>query len=163
MLEKWSDEVKEAVMEYRACNHTLKDTYDWVWLNYPDAEKYAMDTFQKWCRSDEGKRLRKRGQSVVKEEASAGVAEKDNRILAVMEVTTKIMGALRELPAEDKAFVPLNRELRENLKYIAEETGDRMTDTVKDAFQAFKSNIESHDEWKRIAQQQGLIPQTPSN
>jgi hypothetical protein len=163
MLDELTKEMKEALAEYRAENHTHQETYDWFYVTYTDATRYAIKTYKRWARSPEGKRFYSVAQSQVKEDASIGVAEKDNRILAVMEVTTKIMSKLRELDAENKAFVPLNRELRENLKYIAEETGDRMTETVRDAFQVFRSNIESHDEWKRIAQKQGLLPQTPSN
>ena len=163
MLDDWTIEMKEAVAEYRASNHTLDDSFDWLYLNYPDATRYKSGTFKKWLRTSEGRELLAKGQVIVKQEASAGVAEKDNRILAVIEVTTKIMESLRKLDATDKSFVPLNRELRENLKYIAEETGDRMSDPVQDAYQMFKANIESNNEWKQIAQEAGLIQKTPSN
>lgn len=160
MLDELTTEMKEALAEYRAENHTHQETYDWFCANHPEAKRYALKTHKKWARSPEGKQFRVRAQVQISEDASVGVAEKDNRILAVMEITTKIMSSLRDLAATDKAFVPLNRELRENLKYIAEETGDRMTDPVKDAFQVFRTTLESNEEWKKIATQQGLIQAT---
>jgi hypothetical protein len=163
MLDDLSMEAKEAVMEYRAQNNTLTDAHEWLRVNYPHERQYSFKQFQKWTRTDEGKALRDKGQALVKEEASAGVAKKDNRILAVIEVTTRIMQSLRDLDTTHKAFVPLNRELRENLKYIAEETGDRMAEPVRSAYDAFRSTLETHPEWKRIAVQQGVLAPDTEN
>ena len=163
MLDLLTKEQKEAVLEYRAENHTIREAYDWLYLNYSDAHPYRFDSFKKWTRSPEARGECKKIQKVLKEEAGKNLGASENRILAVMEVTMKILSSLRTLEATDKSYAPLNRELRENLKYIAEESGDRMADPVRDAFHGFMSTIEKDNEWKKIAQQVGLIQPTPSN
>src|SRR5210317_1582804 len=99
MLDGLTREMKLAAMEYRAENHTLADTYDWLYVNYPHAERYTLNTFKAWSRSPEGKNDYKAASKRIKEEAGKGFGVSENRILAVMEVTMKILGKLRSLEA----------------------------------------------------------------
>ena len=166
MLDELTSEMKQGALEYRADNHTVAASFEWLYLNYPEAKRYKQNTFEKWCSSVEGKGLYGNILGKVRTAArSESFANKDSRLKAYIEVSMKILEKLRVMDASDAKFSPLSRELRENFKCIKEEVDpfDINDETNRSAFdQLIERTTGTH--WEKILNKSlGQTQQTQGN
>ena len=166
MLNEVPMEAKIAAMEYRASNHTIADTRDWLHVNYPQVKRYTLNTFQAWCSSVEGKELYAEALGKVRKAArNKSFANKDSRLLAYIEVSAKILDKLREMQADNPKFASLSRELRENFKCIKEEVDpfDINDEATSSAFDRLIART-AGTPWEKILNQSlGSTQQTHDN
>jgi hypothetical protein len=159
-------EQKEAMCLYRAENHTIQESVDWLYETYPDAAEYSRTTIKLWFNSKEGKKIynlaleQVRGDARVRE-----YANKESRILALVEVVGKIHHALRDMdPRNDAKFPQLFREFREGLSSLRAETDDGYgTERAMDAFTATMKEIGSGQFKWAVKHHSPQILETPDN
>jgi len=143
MLNDLSDEHREFILRVRAENRSITETWKIFYETYPDAEEtrqYSKRAFEEWFKKPQIKEDLMRAQrSVIDGTRSYSYANKDNRLLALIEISEKMMEELRILGAGDKLFPVINRELRENFKFIKDEVDpfNMEDEQVRSAYETF--------------------------
>jgi len=122
MMDQWTDEQRHFWLEHKAQNHTIKQTIAHFEETFPGARCYTEGSIRQWFKSKECKAEYKQSERIVRKQArSYSFANKDQRLLAYIEVCEKILAEVRVMEADNKQFPVLTRELRENFKFIKEE------------------------------------------
>lgn len=150
-LDELTREQKEAICAHRADNHTIKDTLAWLAEEYPDAPEYKYTTVRLWFQKLEGRRLYNQALEAIRKDAkNREYANKESRILALIEIVGKIHNALRDMdPKVDGKFPQLFREFREGLSALRNETdGGFGSAELESAFNVMMKGIqESPFKW----------------
>lgn len=165
-LDELTTEQKEAFVRYRAENHTIKDSIEWFLEEYPDAHEYANTTMKLWFHSKEGKKLYNQELQRVRGEArTREYANKESRIIALVEIVGKLHMALRDLdPKADNKFPQLFREFREGLSALRVETDEGFgTEVAASAFEGFVTAIQGSPFAWALKKELPQTHETPDN
>ena len=152
--EKFTQDEREYFLTLIAMNRTVAEAREEFYKHYPQAEPYTHETLKRWRASKEGKAELAEVQSGIRSTArDESFANKDSRIMALVELAEKGMANLRLLdPVKDnKEYVALGRDFRDLLTKIAEEVdpfnlGDG---EIMSSAQAFLKQVQEEDvpEW----------------
>jgi len=142
-LKEFTQEQREALCAYRAENHTVQDTIEWFYEEYPDAHEYSHVTIKLWFSSKDGKALYHTALDSIRSEAkSREYANKESRILALVEIVGDIHSALRSMdPRVDQKYAQLFREFREGLAALRIETDGYDSGHAMSAFESMMTEI----------------------
>jgi len=122
--EKFTQDEREFFLTLRSMNRTVAEAREEFYKHYPEAEPYTHETLKRWVASKEGKaelgEVQKGIRSTARDES---FANKDSRIMALVELAEKGMATLRGLDplTDNREYVALGRDFRDLLTKIAEE------------------------------------------
>ena len=164
--EKLSKDEREYFLTLISMNRTVKEAREEFYKHYPEAEPYSFETLKRWRASSEGKAELAEVQSGIRSTArDESFANKDSRIMALVELASKSLATLRGLdPLNDnKEYVALGRDFRELLTKISEEvdpynTGDTKISSSVEEFVNRLKDVEGPDWVKDVVSSKLQIP-----
>ena len=147
---KFSQSEREYFLTLISMNRTVAEARKEFYEHYPEAEPYSHETLKRWRSSKEGKAELAEVQSGIRSTArDESFANKDSRIMALVELAEKGMANLRLLdPVKDnKEYVALGRDFRDLLTKIAEEVDPfNLNDgEIMSSAQAFLEKVQEQD------------------
>jgi len=162
MMDKLTADHKEFFLETKAKDYTLPECLNILYEAYPTAPEYTARTFQRWVTQPEIKEQYKEIEARLRKKVRGySYANKDSRLMALIEISQRMMSRIRAIKVSDKSFTGLNRELRENFKFIREEVDPFGIEDpeIKSSFQSFRDSLKG-TEWEQVFQER-LAPLNP--
>ena len=164
--EKLTKQEREFFFTLRAMNRTVKEARKEFYEHYPEAEPYSFETMKRWTSSAQGKEEFAEVQSGIRSTArDESFANKDSRIIALVELAEKDMANLRMLdPVKDnREYTGLSKDFRELLAKIAEEVdpynmGDEKISSSVEDFVSRLKDAEGPDWVKDVVSSRLQIP-----
>lgn len=164
--EKYTQNEREFFLTLRAMNRTVREARAEFYRHFPEAEPYTHETLKRWVASAEGKAELAEVQSGIRSTArDESFANKDSRIMALVELAEKTLANLRMLDPvkENKEYTALGRDFRESLAKIAEEvdpynTGDSQISSSVEEFVNRLKDVEGPDWVKDVVSSRLQIP-----
>lgn len=164
--EKLTKQEREFFLTLRAMNRTVKEAMEEFYEHYPEAEPYSFETMKRWTSSAQGKEEFAEVQSGIRSTArDESFANKDSRIIALVELASKSLATLRDLdPLNDnKEYVALGKDFRELLGKIADEVdpynmGDEKISSSVEDFVSRLKDAEGPDWVKDVVSSRLQIP-----
>jgi hypothetical protein len=145
--------------------HTVAESKKELYAMFPDAFRYEFETLKRWAASKEGKEEFEIAVTATRREArKKSYANKDSRLLSLIEIGEKVFAELRVLSVKknQREFVSLSKEFREVLASIANEVdpfnvGDS---EVRSSAQLFLDQVKEMDVPEWMLEKVFVKPQT---
>jgi len=164
-LENWTDEQKDWFCIHRANNHTVQETIEAFWKEFPDAGHHTDSTIRSWFRTEEGKKKYHLALESVRGQArEREYANKESRILALVEMGNKIHLALRDMDPKVDKFQRVFKSFLDCLAALRQETEDGIENAVVlSAFESFYKGMKQSPFAWALKKHLPQTPETPSN